>query len=308
MRVLWLTTDRSQRVANHFDDFRNAFCRVADTAVMYSPSFDMRPNPLYEEYRKGDRQYKPQLQDINNQYDIIVCDAFFLWMFEDWSNIDIPTAIIIEDQHGTVPPAQIQFAIEHDFIIIHRYKFDRDMPVRTIWSPHSVNIDIFKDYGQKKEYGLLQTGATHNIYETRQLVNKSLKGQSIFHQIERPKEYVADQWPVREGYSKQLNKAWMSLCCGATVQYPVMKFFEIPASGSVIYTDYFSELGDLGFIPNVNMVQINKSNILNQVEALVNEMPHRLIEIAQEGYDLIHERHTNEIRCVELCNQLKDIL
>lgn len=312
MKVLWLTIDRSTRVANHFDDFRETFRNMGDVTVLSQKLHGLLPNQLHEQYKSGRRKYIRQLTDTN-EYDIIVCDAMFIWMFENWKDIKTPAAIIIEDQHGKVPKLQIDFALKHNHIIIHRYKFNQfhkelRKSNRTIWSPHSVNINNFKDYGQIKEYGVLQTGAIGGVYKLRTLVHDKLKGQSYYKRIIRPVDNSKKQWPVQDEYGKELNKAWLSLCCGATVEYPVMKFFEIPASCSVLYTDYFPELGELGFIPNVNMIQINKNDIRGQVKSLLADREHALREISQSGYLLIQDRHTNEIRAKELDNELKRYL
>jgi hypothetical protein len=311
MKVLWLTIDRNQRVANHFDDFRDTFCRVTDTDVLFQKLYNFLPNQLHEQYKNKSRVYPLMLEDITNEYDVIVCDAMFIWMFEDWNRIKIPTFIIIEDQHAKVPKLQIDFAIKHNMGIIHRYQFNQyhtDIPkhIKKIWSPHSVNINNFKDYGLPKKYGLLQTGAIGGVYQLRSLVHDTMKGMPEYHRIVRPVDNAKQQWPVQDQYSRELNKAKICLCCGATVEYPVMKFFEIPASKSVLYTDYFNELGDLGFIPDENMIQVNKQTIRKQVKILVSEgWSGKLETIAQNGYNLIHERHTNEIRAKELKNELE---
>lgn len=308
MKTLWLTIDRHTRVANHFDDFRDAFCKDTDTIVISHKLHGLLPNQLHDQYKSKKRIYIPLLEDCS-EYDVIICDAMFIWMFEDWKQIDTPTFIIIEDQHAKVPKIQVNFAVKHGHGIIHRYQFNQfhtDIPkhIKKIWSPHSVNVNNFKDYGLPKETGVLQTGAIGGVYELRTLTHQTFRGCDFYKRIIRPVDDSKKQWPVQDDYSKELNKSWLSICCGATVEYPIMKFFEIPASKSVIYTDYFNELGDLGFIPNENMIQVNKNGLVRQARALL-ETPSKLESIAQSGYDLIHERHTNEIRAKELYSELE---
>ena len=310
LRVLWLTMDRSDRVANHFDDLRDTFCKYANVTVMTQHLHnDNDPNRQHEAYLSGKESYKPMLTGALN-YDYIICDAMFLWMFEDWDNIHIQTAIIIEDQHGKVPERQIQHAIKYSHTVIHRYKFnkfhtDLSKKVKTIWLPHSVNINNFKDYGLRKEYGVLSTGLLANIYKTRSAVADSLKDREYFKRIERPLDYKKEQWPIQDGYSKELNKAWMSVCCSSILQYPVMKFFEIPASGSILYSDYLPELKELGFVPDKNMIQVNLNNIQGQVETLLKDEK-RMQKVSAAGFKLIHDRHTNDIRAQELLHIIEN--
>ncbi len=313
LKILWLAIDRGYRVANHFDDFRYAVSKVADVTTLKHESYGVLPNQLYNEFQSGKRLYpnivKKHLND-HSQYDFIVCDAMFVYMKEDWKSIKIPTAIIIEDQQRDVPKAQIDFAISNNFTIIHRYQFNQfhtdlaKKKMSTIWSPHSVNEESFKDHMLPKTYDLLQTGAIGGVYKTRSLVYDTLKDEPYYNRILRPAEKDKVQWPTGIDYARELNKAMMSVCCGSDLQFPVMKHFEIPACRSVLYCDYFPELGDLGFTPDVNMVTVDRKNIKKQVESLLLDIP-KLNVISNRGLDLIKTRHTNNTRAMELVKELR---
>jgi len=312
IKVLYLTIDRDTRVANHFDDFRNAFCKYVDVTILKQKIFKHTPNDQHTTYLTGEQKYNRVLTG-ELDYDCIICDSLFLWMFEDWSMINIPTLSIIEDQHNKVPKIQVDYAVKHNHVIIHRYqfkKFHTDLPshIRTFWSPHSVNVNIFLDWDiPVKKYGVLLSGAMYPIYKTRNEVLNSLIDEPYFKHLIRPKDYVSIQWPVGADYSRELNKAWLSVCCGSTYQYPIRKYMEIPASKSVLYADYFPELQDLGFIPDENMIIVDKNNIKGQCVDLFKNKK-KLNRIAENGYNLIHDRHTDDIRCVELLNFIKKII
>jgi spore maturation protein CgeB len=83
-----------------------------------------------------------------------------------------------------------------------------------------------------------------------------------------------------------------------------MKYFEIPACGSIIYGEYFDELGDLGFIPDENMIVVDKSDIIGQLNYLMEDKDN-LKRLIQNGKDLIHSRHTTKIRAEELVDIIK---
>jgi len=308
INVLWISINRKGRVTNYFDDFRREFYNNANVISIIDGNKHKQPLTQIGNFRKIG------LHELIERHspDILICDSIFAYLQEDWSSVKVPVAIIIEDQHSndkSVTSNWLDIAIKNDFIVIHRYKFnkyytDLHNKCRVFWSPHSINTDIFKDYGLSKEYGVLQTGAIYKIYKTRNIVYDTLKTHKEYHRIVRPVEYTDKQWPIGVDYAKELNKAYLSVCCGAAVEYPVRKFFEIPACKSVIYGDYFNELGDLGFIPNVNMIQIDISDIPNQIDRLLKNKD-KLTEIANNGYALIQDRHTNQIRSIELYNYLK---
>jgi hypothetical protein len=132
--------------------------------------------------------------------------------------------MIYEDQHATAKK-QLEFAIKKKWIVLHRYQlkpFNNDinhLVHKHYWLPHSVNIDMFKDYGLKKEYVLLQTGALGNIYELRQYIDSYFKRCKYdgYKRIKRPDEYIngkkfsnEKKWPLGADYAKELNKAWFS--------------------------------------------------------------------------------------------------
>ena len=307
--------DRDDRVICHFDDFRDMFCSCANVTVLKQKIIGrngvFHPLHQYEDYLHGHQKYIPKLTK-RMDYDCIICDSPLLWLFEDWTTIHIPTLSIIEDQHGIIPKHCVDHAIKHNHTIIHKYqfnKFHKNIPshINTFWLPHSVNTNIYKDRNLPKEYGVLLSGSMYKIYHTRNKALDSLKGESFFRHLRRPVDYAKTQWPIKDDYSKELNKSWLSICCGADVEYPVMKYYEIPASKSVLYSDYFSELGDLGFIPDENMIVLDKNNIKEQIIELLKDKT-KLKRIALSGFDLIHHRHTDDIRSNELISYIKGIV
>ena len=82
-----------------------------------------------------------------------------------------------------------------------------------------------------------------------------------------------------------------------------MKYFEIPASKSLLVSNFFDELGDLGFIPDENMVAIDYENLDSQMKRLRTSYE----SIAQKGYDLIREKHSTIARAKELIEWLRKI-
>ena len=91
-------------------------------------------------------------------------------------------------------------------------------------------------------------------------------------------------------------------------KYPVLKFFEIPACNSVLFSDYNKELKQLGFEPNENMVRIDKVDNIKKFIRGYLRVPDKLKEISQNGYDLIHTRHTAQKRAEEFVEYVEKII
>jgi len=313
LKILWLKIDTSKRVAGHYDDLPTELTKHCHIDVLTQSLQGLHPAMFQQKCLaneiKRDQIVRDHLE-INNDYDFIICANLFAFNNENWDRIDIPKAMLFEDQHGENNLKQIQDAIKHQWIVLHRYQFnkfhkDTKKYTKCIWFPHSVNINTFRDYKQRKKYDILQTGAVYKVYETRNFINNQFKDDPRFHQIPRPKENIEEPWPVGREYAKELNKAQLVVCCGSIYEYPVMKYFEIPASKSIIFGDWFPELGELGFKPYENMIVADKSNIKFQTKLLFDS-PHRLKRIASAGFNLIQQRHTNTIRAKELIKIIKE--
>jgi len=311
IKILWCKIDTSQRVASHYDDILNALSNECHIDVVTQSLQGEHPAVFQKKCLnntiKRDTVVHNQL--IDNDYDFIICANLFAFNNEDWSKIDIPKAALLEDQHGENNKRLVDDMIKDNWIVLHRYKlkkFHTDLSdhVKCIWFPHSVNIKKFRDFKQRKRYDILQTGALYKVYETRHFIKNIFRNDPRYKIIPRPKENDKNAWPVGREYSKELNKAYLNVCCGSIYEYPIMKYFEIPASGSVIFSDWFDELKDLGFKPYENMIVIDKKNVKNQVKLLL-ENKKRLLEIAENGYNLIHEKHTTNQRAKDLVNIIK---
>jgi len=313
IKILWCKIDTSKRVAGHYDDLLSILTSECHVDTLTQSLQDLHPAVFQQKCLssaiKRDEIVKNHLQ-FNPYYDFIICADIFAFNNEDWSKITIPKAAMFEDQHGDNNLQQIKLLIKDKWIVLHRYKFkkfhtDLNKYLKCIWLPHSVNVQKFRDFKYKKEYDILQTGALYKVYETRNFMLETFKDDPRYKLIPRPKEGDTDQWPTGREYSKLLNKAYLNVCCGSIYQYPIMKYFEIPASGGVIFGDWFEELGELGFEPYKNMLTIDKSNVKSQVDLLLSNKKN-LLRIAENGYNLIHERHTNEIRANELIEIIKE--
>jgi hypothetical protein len=199
-------------------------------------------------------------------------------------------------------------------VVFHRYKkhFEEFRHMiknkRSIWFPHSVNTDLFKPRGPKTR-DVVMVGITSKHYPMRNHIARTLRDKPYFERIIRPPEslHMLDKWPIKEDYAEIVASAKICPTGGSIWHYPVAKYFEIPACNTLLMSDWFDELGDLGFIPNENMVVIDSSNLVKQVEWWLEHEDERL-RVAENGYKLVLEKHTGAVRAKEFVKYLEECI
>jgi len=308
MKILWVTVDRTNRVATIFDPLREEVSKLADVDVI------MKKLPMLAGAYQNIRLKEKSLINIKkaNEYDIVFTDAPFAFQNEQWNKIKTKKAVLFEDQHGQNPIFSKQFK-EWGFTIfftrygniISRHPHLNNMKIFLL--SHSIDNEIFKDYKLKKKIGALMVGMTgEKNYPIRFNVDKQLRGQTFYKKFSRPFETYEKKpkWPAGKEYAKLINSASITFTCSSIYKYNVLKFFEIPGSKSALFADYNNELKKLGFILNENMIEIKKG--IKYVDFIKNWLKNKnqLEDITQNGYDLIHKKHTAKIRAEEFLNYL----
>lgn len=314
MKILWLTIDRSGRVASHlFTGLQLAVHHLIDVDFLVR-ELDTEAGVFCRQAVMHGRQVPPMINlDTVNDYDLIFTDAIFGFMTERWHDIKVPKAVLMEDQHGPMVRKYMESAFNQfkfDIFCVryrdatktfHPYLYSK--PV--IWLPHSIPYGIFKDYGQEKIIGCLSTGVNNpKYYPFRAKADNELSGTSFYKRVERPPEQAARRWPVGKDYAKLLNSSKIAITDTLRFGYPTMKIFEIPACASALCSNYIPELGDLGFIPSENMIEMKETDDLKSLikKWLVSE---QLEELTQKGHDLVFERHTAETRAKEFITNME---
>lgn len=323
MKILWLTTDRSLRVAQLFDPLRKAVGELCDLHVIQQKGI------WYRKDVAGGQEAEPLLEvDFANTFDIIFTDAPFAFLGERWGAISTPKCALMEDQHSLVVQGYMESCFEQGFTHFftryrdptygnHSYLLSRP----TYWLPHSIDPEVFHpDYPEKQPpdpMTALFTGSVgrkeSGAYPLRVHLCNALEGHPRFVRVERPKDVRSKQEASeRSGYmgkryAELLSMADLSFATGSKFRYVVAKYFEIPACGAALMCDFMPEMKDLGFIPLVNCIEIGtKTPLTEQVDYWLST-PYRKT-IAENGRRLIHGRHTTQVRARELVNTFGNII
>lgn len=317
MRVLWLTADRSSRVAGIFDALRKAFVALEpDTRIVTHSRWSIESSP------EGGHPYEPHLPTSwINEFDLVFTDALFAYQKIKWRKVAIPKCVLFEDVHraarnGYLRNAGNEFEFTHFFV---RY---RDASVRmhpwlldrpTFWLPHSIDRNIFYSSLPMFSYGrpirILATGRSiPTTYPNRLEAHDDLSGMSGFLRIKRPEEKTEDPWPTGHDYADLLRASKISIGDGSVYEYPLLKSFEIPACGSILLMRHFREMTDLGFDGSTTSVDVNGFKSWKHAAMdLLSDEP-LMSDISIAGASLIKEKHTANIRAIELRNVMRSIL
>ena len=198
------------------------------------------------------------------------------------------------------------------------YKFIKNQKKKIISYPEVVSK---KDAGntpfRKKRRKWLCIGAN---YDAR-VVARQYIGRNIF----RPDIWFRILFKVSEKINFNIyNKFWTlellnylwgksietsKFCytCGAIVQYPITKFFEIPVKNSLLISPNIKGLDPLGF-KNGNNIIVSEPDQLAKVEKWLVNNPKKTEKIAMNGQKLILNKHIYESRIKYIKSTFKRIL
>lgn len=318
LKILWLTIDRSMRVTGHFDYFREAVSKLADV----KPVFKSTKPHLAGKFSKLAMHQSIEVPKLvtkklaSKGWDFVMIDALFAYMDDNLNYLSAPKAMVIEDNHDVVPRWQVtsgkkrgvEYLFHRGNESFHRFHPDARENYKCIWLPFAANSEIFKLYGSDRS-GVLHVGTVNEKhYPIRVQLCKRLVDKDWFTRVHRPSETInkVHKWPVREDYAKLIAQAEICVTCGSQYDASVQKYFEIPACGTVLMSNWFKDLDLLGFENGKNIV-IYEEPIEKQIELMLKDKD-RLRRIGMNGRRLIEERHTIEIRAKEFIEEVTRIV
>lgn len=242
-------------------------------------------------------------------FNVLIADTPSLFASEDFKCIDCLKIGLIEDLQGSKDIYNFLKNQKFD-VILNRYKYSiknvlpelSTFPGKLFWLPHAINTDFFTYKNIEKKYDVILLGETYkNIYPLRSLAIEKLSKYSWFKHFPRPKDHSKNPFPVGKDYIKLLNESKIGITDGSIYKYPIMKYMEFPACGSLLYAEYFPELKELGFIPEKNMVKYNSTKLeIDLQQWLKNDKDREYI--VKNGIEHIKKYHSIQYRAKELCN------
>lgn len=112
---------------------------------------------------------------------------------------------------------------------------------------------------------------------------------------------------IRWGFRRALRQSKYTFTCGSLLKWPIRKFFEVPANGSVLVCEPFKGFEALGYANETNALTVEADDIL-EAHAWLNTNPDRAQAIATAGRELVLQSHSVEARSEQIALALQAIL
>ena len=223
-------------------------------------------------------------------------------------HLDFRKSFLTDDLHwwdeGMRQTKSVSFGLCDTIISTYGYIWDRFYPEfagtkKVVWVPHSASPDFLLPYNRYAENSILLSGAIDRYYPLRQQM-KALHAQGAHSIVHYPHpgyytgyDYETDH-EIGIGYAKTINKYRAAFTDSLIFGYVVAKYFEIPATGALLFADdkVSGPLRTLGFIENTHYLPVSKENLEDRIEYVLDERNHEeLDEIRRNGQKLVWERH-----------------
>ncbi|MGH8535128.1 MAG: glycosyltransferase family protein [Gammaproteobacteria bacterium] len=179
---------------------------------------------------------------------------------------------------------------------------------KVVWIPHSASPDFMLPYNRCPENSILLSGAISRHYPLRQQM-KALHAQGS-HSIAyhgHPGYYTGYDYEndqnIGGGYAKTINRYRAAFTDSLTFNYVVAKYFEIPATGALLFADdaVSGPLRELGFMENRHYLSVSKETLEERIQYVLDERNHEeLDEIRRRGQKLVWERHKTSDRARQI--------
>jgi hypothetical protein len=231
--------------------------------------------------------------------------------------LDCRKSVLADDLHYWDGPARqkklVGFALCDTILSTFGYVWNSFYPEfcgtkKVVWIPHSASPDFMLPYNPSPENSILLSGAIGRYYPLRQQM-RVLREQGsysiAYHQhpgYYTGYDYESDQC-IGGAYAKRINSYRAAFTDSAIYRYVVAKYFEIPATGALLFADdaVRGPLQELGFIENRHYVPLSKENLEEQIQYVLDKRNHEeLDEIRRRAQELVWERHKTSDRARQI--------
>jgi len=230
---------------------------------------------------------------IENHNDFIITE-----LIPDLFKNNIRKTIISDDIHK-FKELKTDYYNRFDNIIVNYretfYQLYPDIPKTKIhWVPHGYNPEFENiKFNRDPKRRVLLAGCIGLMYPLRKRIINYRKSNPEYKNVE------VYRHPGYRGVDQRFPKVLNSyLCCITdclTLNYVVSKYFEIPASGSLLLAKIpeGDSLESLGFIDMVNFISVTENNFLERIEFVLDNNNSELIDnIRYNGYLLVRNNHS----------------
>jgi len=179
---------------------------------------------------------------------------------------------------------------------------------KVVWIPHSASPDFMLPYNHNPENSILLSGAIGRYYPLRQKMRALCEqGSYSIAYRQHPGYYTGYDYESNQdiggAYAEKINSYRAAFTDSLIYRYVVAKYFEIPATGALLFADdaVREPLQELGFIENRHYLPVSMENLEERIEYVLDKRNHEeLDEIRRRGQELVWERHKTSDRARQI--------
>jgi hypothetical protein len=187
--------------------------------------------------------------------------------------------------------------------IAEKYQRRLSYPCKFIGFPEAVNIDYFRDWGYDRTCDTFNSGSfSAQVYPLRCLIYERLRNHLKIKSGIQPS--FAYSW---DKYAEMIAKSKILVEGVGIFGYTSQRFTQAMASKTLMISSLPFDNVDNHFIPNVNFVEIDKSNFVDKILYYLEHEDERR-KIVENAYKTILQYHTTEVRAKELCKIIRENL
>ncbi|HEV8428029.1 MAG TPA: glycosyltransferase [Pyrinomonadaceae bacterium] len=203
----------------------------------------------------------------------------------------------------------VVFAVSDVILSPYVYRWARLFPElvkkRVVWVPHSASPDFMLALNSGAENSIFLSGAINEAYPLRQrMLQLHREGSYAIKYHRHPGYYCGYDYQrdgrIGRGYAQRIQQCRAGFADSVfPFSYLVAKFFEIPATGTLLLADetVSGHLKKLGFVAGRHYVPVSQQNLKDQMEYVLSENNHaELDQIRRAGQSLVHEQHKTSDR------------
>jgi hypothetical protein len=174
-------------------------------------------------------------------------------------------------------------------------------------SAWAVDADIFAPQGRRRRYDIASLGAhTAGKYPFRIAVREYLESQHDLRFFSRQRMPGGHDG---RRFARTLNRLRSCFTCASVYRFTVMKYFEIPACGTLLFAEPTDATAPLGFRDGENFVAVTPADFREKFQHYLRQAPDETVaRISQAGRQLIESRHTWEVRATEILTLFRQVL
>lgn len=175
-----------------------------------------------------------------------------------------------------------------------------------IYLPWAIDPNVFRDLGKRRRYNTACLGAlTEGKYPFRREVRAWLESQNQLSYIRKKRIGGHDG----ELFNQALNTTRSAFTCASALRYTLMKYFEIPASGALLFAETTPEFTALGFRDGEHYVAVAPADFREKMMHYLRGAGREQGEqIRHAGNRFVRDQHTWECRIQALLQDLSPYL